>query len=1689
MSYRESSNRSVAARGIRREWPLAVIIVLLMLFSTLPIIAPSTSSDPDIKDNWDMTRSVFWNLTSAADYALYNSSVSDGLGRLANVNETTGENSTAQYLLGTSTNVELQTVPDSMLIDNASLPVQSITLQPGPEGIDNYLDEWFPLWSPPDGSDLTLNSQYDPDPAFSKRSSIVMQFDLSAVPGDMIVKNAILSLYEKPSKAQVLEYTIHALSSNWTENGVTWRTRTSTTSWNSMGGDFSTEPFSWGMIDGTTGWRTFDLTRLVDHWLRNATPSSTPNLGFIIVPKPGIGDAAKNFVDCEITNKPEQRPKLTINYTLGEAVGAYESIPLGPGTNSTFTIAGWSNGTFSKASDEFTASSLSQKWSWTMDPALSGGSVNFDRAGWLNVTGSQSTYLPNATIGCNFLHQDITGNFTAETGFQTYFSSSSMGAGLMMMSDAITWISIYATGVQGSQNIVAKVSKGGTNISLGSIPWTSATAFLRIVRDGASYQLLASTDCISWITVGVYAPLYDFGLSVSMGPLVFSGGSPSQPIVEFDYVKILPAGQTTVLEITARTGNSTSLADPSWLSWSAPLGPNSGASIDSAGKYIQYRVVMRTTFDWLSPSFSDFECHYERFASNGTITTGEVAPTSFLTWESMTVTQTLAAGDIEYFYSTDHGGSWTSLGSGNSFAFSIPIQTLMIRAELSTQDTAVTPSVNTIEVVYRITHAWFYVSAPATAQAGQLFSVYVEPKDTSNDTATWTGAVTLNAVDSSGAGGASSELAVTQAVVPAGGHLTVATESYDVAETIRVVVSGGGASGISQNVVVVPGPANSIIMEPNVTVLTQSSSTVFTVIVCDAFGNNITDASLTWHADAGLGSLNTTTGSTVNLTTVETESSGYLTVSTPGVTASMFIFVSPLNMPPQIDPNIPVQTKPEDFGSWTLDLSPYVSDREDNLTRLRWYTLNESVVKVTGENLTGDLFIKFATVQDMFGINLLDLYVVDSDRMSSRATITVNITPVNDPPKIVPIDPIIVRYDDPYQYNVEFYVSDVETPPKALTLWVDSASAPYVHVSNLWLTFLYPEVLNGTQQTVFLSVSDGEYTASTVIWVSISDDHVPRTLGPLPDQVMYQGDVKRDAFNLDDYFSDPDGPNVYFTNDNTHVGVIIQLNHTVDFYAPGNWDGQEFIMFTAKDDEGARAESALRMRVIAVNQPPTISNVPDLVVRQGLRYDFDLSPYISDPDDDIGTLTVTVGDPRAWTFGPLLSMLFPSAMVGSKVPVNITVSDGLLSDWWLINVTVSEDYPPELLMVAPDHSFLEDNPIDYPVVEHLEDFFTDRDGDPLTYIAFVSVQNITAEVALADGNWTIQFESEQNWYGSAFLTFRATDGQGALVETTVSLTVLSVPDPPVLSLPDSITVTQGFRSLLDLSKNVTDPDSALTDFRWVLDSDYPDFMSIHGGIIILDFPLGFLNEGEESRTITVTVSVSDQDNLLSTDSMTITVTRNVVVASQNPLLWLGLLCSVGAVAILSVYAITRRRRPFVVNDMMLIHNDGFLITRLAHHAEGEIDQDVMSGMLTAVLNFVEDSMGTSADSLKTFGFKEYQVLVSRGQKVFAAVVFQGDLPDDIDKPMKEFTDTVERVYRKKLANWTGDIETDFAGVEVLIQGFVKEHSKGHKAGSDVGIWRKMAARGKVKPRKVTVNTITQEKVERRDTLADEEGGK
>jgi hypothetical protein len=1636
-----------------------------------------------------MTRTLTWDFDNPANYTATQAQVSGGFGTLSFMNETVLENTQAGYAQGTTLdNLDINTTSDSIILSQAAPPVTTVTIQPVPaNGMDTYIEQDWADMNFGDVNVLMMESRN------GRNDRPLLEFDLSTIPAGAVVWNATLLLNIRNSNGNTIDFSIYAVTTPWLETEVTWNSAFNGHPW-TPGGDYNASIIFRGTMDGSVGWHSMNVSRLVDLWLKG----TLNNYGMILVPDNDGNTASwKRFVASEDATRVTQRPKLIVNYTLPGATGTYESKALGPGTNSQFTLASWWNASYSALTDEFNGTSLSARWSWLNEPKGTGAyDVGVTRPGWLHILGQGNRELRDNIIGANYLYQSATESFRAETHVNATLSADPEGTGMLLVDDPLNWVSFCLNGTGANTQLIVQVTEQGVSSSVASISWPEKTdAYLRIDRVGETISSYYSDDGMTWNLANSYTPPLPYMKRLMLGLCVFSGTSSAQPQADLDFFRVTPVGNPIGLQVTARLGNSTTLTDPSWEPWGAPLPLGSGSVLARPARYIQYRVVLTSVLDWVSPQFSGFECHYERFAADGMIVTQDQAISHLKRWLTITTTEQLLGGTVSYSYSVDHGATWTALLPGsNSITDIAPF--MMVRAAIHTPDTLSSPKVDKIVAQYAVAPSSFYMVTPASVVAGEQFDFTLESKDESNNTIQhWTGNVDLRAMDESGASPATSDLAIKSAWISLMGSVIVTNEIYTVAETIRIMASADGVYGLSEPIVVLPAALAAVNITPSVTTVPEFSDQHYMAMGYDVYWNPIPDLICDWTASPDIGTLNTTTGTYVNLATGAGRHEGFLTATNSSISGVLLIRVVPPMYPPVFTDSIPDQVKDEDFGTWTLNISTFVSDVEDNWTEMRWYTTNESLISVVGENRTGNMEIDLATKKDLWGTDVLQLVVVDSDGMTASTTITIIINPINDAPTIDRISPLVVKHDVDLAYDFRYYVHDVDTPYENLSLRVDEASASYTSVRWLTIVFNYPLALNGTTQYVIVTVSDGELSASTVVIVTVTDDNVPESQR-LPGLTLNQGESRLGYFDLDYYFTDKDGDVLYYATGNQHVSIVIQSDHTVDFYAPGNWWGQEYVIFIATDPLGARAEEAMSVTVLHVNQPPTISGVPDLRVRFEARYDFDLSPYVSDPDNPIDTLSITTNDTHIAVMGATISLFYPQSMNGSRMPVMITVSDGALTDSLTIHITVCDDYPPYVRAPPnspPDHSFLEDAETPYPVLASLEDFFGDNAGsDVLTFCAFTSSPNVTATaVQIAPANWSITFDADPDYNGGSNLTIRATDADGGIVECTVSLEVIPVPDAPKLTiLPRNRTIYEGTQIAIDLSRNVTDPDIEDTQFVFQAISEYvPSYIKITGSVLVLEFK-DFLGSAEKSRTFNVTIRVTDPSGLQDTDVLTITVVKaQKEKVTENPWLYFGMIAMGGTTFGLFMVALSRRKKPFVVRDMMLIHNDGFLISRLAHHGEGEIDQDILSGMLTAVLNFVEDSMGTGAESLKTFGFKEYQVVVSRGQKVFAAVVYEGDMPDEIDKPMKEFIDTVERVYRKKLANWTGDIETDFAGVEVLIQAFVKENSRHHKAGSGEGIWKKRLGRPNVNPKKVTVNTITQEKVERREAMVEQQKGK
>lgn len=1683
-----SDRSSVSALCSRRL--LALVVCAFFLASPLIAIIPSASSDPSPGINPDMTRTLSWNFSNPANYLTSNALVSGGCGKLQYNNETVLENTQAAYAQGVRRdNVDISTVRDSVILNQSNRTVYSVTIQPGfSTGMDTYLrqDQANTNY----GNSNTINF----DCRNTRQQRPILEFDLSTIPADAVVRNATLFLSLTNGRGNDFQFNIYALNTSWVETQATWSVASTGNPW-TLGGSYNSFSFYRGVMDNSIGWHSFDITRLVDLWLGGGLQ----NYGMILVPDNGDNtNCLKNLVSSDELFSVTERPKLVVNYTRPSLAGTYESRAIGPGTNSLFTLASCWNTTYSGLTDDFNGSSLLPNWSWNNKPVAGGAGydVGVTRSGWLHITGEGNRNLGSTTIGANYLYENVTGSFRSRTMVNTSFSANTMGAGILLVDDDMNWASFCLYGTRANATLIVQVTEFGVTTTIASLAWSNDTdAHLGLDRVNNTIWFNYSNDGVTWNLLTSYAPPLPFSKRMMLGVCVYSGNSPANPVADFDFFRVLPVGNPVSMEVSARLGNSTSLTDPSWEAWGAPLPLNMSSVLGRTAMYIQYRVALSTVVDWVSPQFSGFQCHYERYSSDGAIFTQDQAVSHLKRWLTITTTEQLLGGTISYSYSVDHGVTWTPILPGsNSIADTAPF--MMVRAAIHTPDTLSSPKVDMIVAQYAVAPSSFYMVTPASVVAGEQFSFTLESKDESNSTIQhWTGNVDLRAMDESGASQATSDLAIKSAWISFMGSVIVTNEVYTVAETIRIMASADGAYGLSEPIVVLPAMLAAVNITPSVTTVPEFSDQHYMAMGYDVYGNPIQDLICDWTASPDIGTLNTTTGTYVSLATGAGRHEGYLTATNSSISGMLFIRVVPPMYPPVFTKSIPDQVKDEDFGTWTLNISTFVSDVEDKWIDMRWYTTNESLISVVGENKTGDMEIDFATKKDLWGTDVLQLVVVDSDGMSSSTTITIIINPINDAPTIDRISPLVVKHDVDYAYDFRYYVHDVDTPYENLSLRVDEASALYTSVRWLTIVFNYPLALNGTTQYVIVTVSDGELSASTVVIVTVTNDNVPDSQR-LPDLTLNQGESRLGYFDLDKYFTDKDGDVLYYATGNQHVRVEIQSNHTVDFYAPRNWWGQEYVIFIATDPLGARAEEAMSVTVLHVNQPPTISGVPDLSVRFEDRYDFDLSPYVSDPDNPIDTLSITTNDTHIAVMGATISLFYPQSMNGSRMPVMITVSDGALTDSLTIHVTVCDDYPPYVRAPPnspPDHSFLEDAETPYPVLASLENFFGDNAGsDVLTFYAFTSSPNVTATaVQIVPANWSITFDADPDYNGNSNLTIRAMDPDGGIAECTVSLEVIPVPDAPKLKiLPRNRTIYEGTQIAIDLSRNVTDPDIEDTQFVFQAISEYvPSYIKMTGSVLVLEFK-DFLGSAEKSRTFNVTIRVTDPSGLQDSDVLTITVVKAPKEkVAENPWLYVGMIAMGGTTFGLFMVALRRRKKPFVVRDMMLIHNDGFLISRLAHPGEGEIDQDILSGMLTAVLNFVEDSMGTGAESLKTFGFKEYQVVVSRGQKVFAAVVYEGDMPDEIDRPMKEFIHTVERVYRKKLANWTGDIETDFTGVEVLIQAFVKENSRHHKAGRGEGIWKTRLGRADARPKKVTVNNITQEKVDRREAMVEQEKGK
>ncbi len=549
------------------------------------------------------------------------------------------------------------------------------------------------------------------------------------------------------------------------------------------------------------------------------------------------------------------------------------------------------------------------------------------------------------------------------------------------------------------------------------------------------------------------------------------------------------------------------------------------------------------------------------------------------------------------------------------------------------------------------------------------------------------------------------------------------------------------------------------------------------------------------HMAAGvLVTLLTPSAGTYNMT-VQVDS----TSSAAADMATATLIINSLNIPPVAEDDS--ATTPENV-SVTIPVLANDSDADGDTLVVYSVTppANGTVVN-NGSDVTYTPNLNFS------GSDSFAYTVSDSNGGVDTATVSVMVTPVNDPPTAVD-DTAVTAEDTAVTIPVLANDSDNEGDPLSVSAITQPANGTVVN-NGVDVTFTPNANFHGSDSFTY-TVSDGNGgTDTAVVTVSVT----PANDMPLAvaDMVTTNEDtaVAIDVLAND---SDVDGDTLT-VNTVTQPGngmAVINPDNTVtytpdpDFNSTDTLNGTDTFTYTVSDGNGAQAAALVTVTVIPVNDAPVAM---DDVVTTPEDSSVAVTVLANDSDVDGDTLTViSVANPAQGTTvvnADNTVTYTPTVNFNGVDSFTYTISDGQgSSDTAVVTVTIT---PINDAPVANDDTavVMEDAAITIDALAN----DTDVDGDSLIVTEVITPGH---GIAVINPDNTITYTPATNFNGSDSFTYTASDGNGGAAAAVITVTVTSLNDLPVAA-DDSASTVEDVSILIDVLANDTDIDGdALT---------------------------------------------------------------------------------------------------------------------------------------------------------------------------------------------------------------------------------------------------------------------------------------
>ena len=344
-------------------------------------------------------------------------------------------------------------------------------------------------------------------------------------------------------------------------------------------------------------------------------------------------------------------------------------------------------------------------------------------------------------------------------------------------------------------------------------------------------------------------------------------------------------------------------------------------------------------------------------------------------------------------------------------------------------------------------------------------------------------------------------------------------------------------------------------------------------------------------------------------------------------TLDVNVYISPINDPPSFIDILPLTTINEDeiLQIAFIDWIEYVSDVDNSDQSLTWNAREASNI---GLNLYENSMILKGN-PNWYGVDTIIIEISDGEYTDSTEWI-ININAINDPPKFNKnIYTYNMNEDEVLSINKSKLILEVNDPDNnsnQLELDINKSNKIIIDENE------YSFIIHGKKNwfgsdSLYLLVSDGEKFANTLLLIHIIPiNDAPKFTGYIPDTSLYEdASISFPIHQWNRYAFDPDN-NIkslkWSIIKPKHLELTIK-NEIININPMTNWYGNETLNIIVSDSELSDTAKMI-ISVLPVNDFPTISFIPPIIINEDERINLKLDEYVDDQDDNDSLLTWSI---------------------------------------------------------------------------------------------------------------------------------------------------------------------------------------------------------------------------------------------------------------------------------------------------------------------------------------------------------------------------------------------------------------------------------------------------------------------------------